>query len=72
MEIQKKIEKINSWLRYHTEYEVIINLCDMYACISIRLKEAHKNEYSILFDIGDTLDKRLDSVLKWIEKKEGE
>jgi hypothetical protein len=65
VEIQEMIDMLNSWLRNHTEYKVVIDLCSIYGCVSIELK---KGKETMFFNWGETLEKRLIKVLAFITR----
>jgi hypothetical protein len=65
--IEEKRKKINRYLRHHTDIKIEINLCDVYACISVRI---FRKDVLVGIDWGDTLEHRLDFILTWIESQE--
>lgn len=61
--IENKQRRINWWLRHHTDYQVTIHLYSVYGCIDIVIE--HNGEH-IKSWIGDTLEKRLDEVIMFL------
>lgn len=62
--IEAKQRKINTWLRYHTDYQVTIHLHSLYGCIQATVERNGKWEASW---IGNTLEKRLDQVIEYLK-----
>jgi hypothetical protein len=58
--IAELIESIRKWLRYHSAYDVIINMWAAYGMITISLMRGREHVWS---DSGINLDKRLYNVL---------
>lgn len=67
MSILEKVKFLNSWLRYHSDYRITIDLYDIYACLVVRI--FHKKE-QVAIDWGNTLEHRLDYAIDWISKHE--
>lgn len=67
--IEQKHLTLNTWLRRHPSYQVILRFLSLYGCCEIEvLYEGERQHLSW----GDTLEKRLDEVLKFLgieEKK---
>ncbi len=63
MSIEKKAHFINSWLRYHSDYQVTIEFLSLYGTIEIKI--TRKGDYVRMW-IGDTLEKRLDEVIAYL------
>jgi hypothetical protein len=57
-------QRINRWLRYHTNYQVTINLYALYGCISVEVK---RDSEQVLYRIGTSLSKRLDEVILFLD-----
>jgi hypothetical protein len=62
---EQKSHKINSWLRHHPDNQVTLRLCGLYGCVEAEVTRGANRLYS---DSGDTLEKRLDAVIKYLER----
>lgn len=67
MTTQEMVEKINQWLRYHSGWNVKIELLDLYGCISVNVY--HRKE-RIYYNFGANLDKRLHEALSFLASQE--
>lgn len=66
MTLEEKARAINTWLRYHPDYTVTLDLFTIYACMKVEITRKGICQAS---DWGATLEHRLDYVLKWIAQQ---
>jgi hypothetical protein len=67
--LELQAQRINRWLRYHTDYQVQINFLSLYACIDVRIE---RKETLVKSWIGSTLEKRLDEVIRFLHIEDWE
>lgn len=58
-DIDFKLKRLRDWLRYHSDYEVTIQVWGLYGCFVVTL--SHRGNV-IHTTMGETLVKRLDNV----------
>ena len=67
--LEQQTQRINTWLRYHTDYQVQINFLDLYACIGTRI---FKHGELVKSWIGATLENRLSEIIAFLKIDEWE
>lgn len=67
MTLEQKSQAINTWLRYHSDYQVTLSFLSLYGCLEIKI--LHKQKILHMW-IGDTLEKRLDEVIFFLRIEE--
>lgn len=61
--IEQKHSMINCWLRHHPDHQVLLRFCGIYGCAEI---EVIRGNERIHLSWGNTLEKRLDEVLRFL------
>lgn len=67
-DLQQRFDDLRRWLRAHGDYDVQLNLWGLYGCYRISVLQLGRELWS---DIGEHLDKRLDSALAFLREREG-
>jgi hypothetical protein len=77
--IEIKQMRINYWLRYHIEYQVMIRLCTRYVCIEVQVtrrewdSQNHKFKEKYLKRwLGNSLEELLDELIAYLKIDEWE
>jgi hypothetical protein len=65
--LESIVSLVNSFLRYHTEYKIMIDLCSIYGLISYQIFKENKPLFS---GMGATLEGRLEEITKQLQIEE--
>lgn len=65
--VETSVSLINDFLRYHTEYKIIIDLCAIYGLISFQIQF---NNIPFKGGMGATLEGRLEEIIKVLNIEE--
>ncbi len=72
--IEIKQMRINYWLRYHIEYQVMIRLCTCYVCIGVQVMRREWDFQNHRFKekclkrwLGNSLEERLDEIIAYLK-----